>query len=217
MEHEHRLTFSDEPAHVRGLVLMLHGGAEHSLRAVDERNKQLWRARWMFEQVSGRFARSGVRTALLRFSLVGWNARHGEPAPVSDTRWALDRLREQYAGLPVVLLGHSMGARTAARSADDPAVAGVVGLAPWFPAGDPVEQLAGKHLVGANGRSDRITSARAPRRYLERAASVAASTRFVDRGRIGHYMLRDIRGWNRVAVEESLAIVDRVTGLTAGS
>ncbi|HET7684395.1 MAG TPA: alpha/beta fold hydrolase [Marmoricola sp.] len=219
MEHavDHRLTFSAEPDDPRGVVLMLHGGAEHNLKEVDDRNKQLWRARWMFQQVSGRLVRAGNVVALLRFSVVGWNARHRpEPAPVGDARWALDQLRQRYDDLPVVLLGHSMGARTAAWSADDPSVAGVVGLAPWFPADDPVDQLAGKHVVGAHGRTDRITSAKATRRYLDRAARVAASTTFVDRGRVGHYMLRDIRGWNSVAVEETLGIMDRVTGLTPG-
>lgn len=210
MEHavEHRLTYGAEPTRPRGVVLMLHGGAERNHATVDDRNKQLWRARWMFEQVSGRFRRADAAVALLRFSVVGWNAGHGpEPAPVTDARWALDQLRRRYDGLPVVLLGHSMGARTAAWTADDPSVAGVVGLAPWFPADDPVDQLAGRHVVGAHGRSDRITSAKATRRFLDRAERVAASTRFVERGRVGHYMLRDIRGWNRVAVTETLRIL----------
>ena len=206
---DHRLRFAPEPADPRGVVLMLHGGAERNHHVVEDRNKQLWRARWMFDQVRGRLGRAGVATALLRFSVVGWNAGHGpRPAPVEDTAWALDQLRERYDGLPVVLLGHSMGARTAAWSAGDPAVVGVVGLAPWFPADDPVEQLAGRHLVGAHGSSDRITSAKATRRFLARADEVAATTKFVDRGRIGHYMLRDIPGWNRVAVTETLRILD---------
>jgi pimeloyl-ACP methyl ester carboxylesterase len=132
------------------------------------------------------------------------------PPPVADARWALDRLRVEHAGLPVVLLGHSMGARTAAWVADDPSVVGVVGLAPWFPHDDPVTPLTGKQLVAAHGSHDRITSAKATARYVRRAQDVAASARFVDMGRLGHYMVRGVRRWNATAVTESLGIFDRV-------
>lgn len=199
------------PAHARGVVLLLHGGADRNRRPVDERNKQFRRMQWMLGHVSGRLARAGVASALLRFSSVGWNAGHGqEPAPLADVRAALDQLREKHRDLPVVLLGHSMGARAATWSADHACVVGVVGLAPWFPADDPVDALTGKHLVAAHGRSDRITSASATERYVARAAHVAASARFLDRGRVGHYLLRDVRGWNAVAVEETVRMLDRV-------
>ena len=64
--------------------------------------------------------------------------------------------------VPVVIVGHSMGARTGARVADDPSVRGLVALAPWFPPGEPVAALQGKDLVVAHGRRDRITSYDAP-------------------------------------------------------
>lgn len=205
---EHRLTLGPEPDRTRALVLVLHGGAEQNPDVVDDRNKQLWRARWLFRNVTGPLRRQGVRTALLRFSIVGWNhAPDRDPAPVGDARWALEQLAADHAGTPVVLLGHSMGARTAAWVADSPAVVGVVGLAPWFPADDPVEQLAGRHVVGAHGSRDRITSPKATRAFLRRADEVAASATYVDRGPVGHYLLRDVRGWNRVAVEQSLRIL----------
>ena len=86
---------------------------------------------------------------LLSYRLRGWN---GGAGPVDDARWALEQVRRELGDLPVVLLGHSMGARTAIHVADDDSVVGVVGLAPWWPADEPVEALRGKHLVGAHGQ-----------------------------------------------------------------
>jgi len=212
---EDRLHIGRVPRDARGLVLMLHGGAEHGPHPIDARSLPYRRTGWMRDAIAGRLARAGVGVALLRFTVRGWNSGLGEePSPVADARAALDRLRSEHADLPVVLLGHSMGARTAVWVADDPSVVGVVGLAPWLPPGDPVRQLAGKHLVAAHGRRDRITNPRATAAYVARARPVAASARFVDMGPLGHYLIKGVRRWNATAVTESLAVLDRGTAGT---
>jgi alpha-beta hydrolase superfamily lysophospholipase len=212
-----RLRVATVPADARGLVLMLHGGAEHAPEEIDHRSLAYRRTGWMRDSIAGRLGRAGVGVALLRFTVRGWNATGSDvPPPVADARAALDRLRGEHPGLPVVLLGHSMGARTAVWVADDPAVVGVVGLAPWLPPDDPVRQLAGRHLVAAHGSRDRITRARATAAYVRRALQAAASARFVDMGPLGHYMVRGVRRWNATAVAESLGILDRAAGTVAG-
>lgn len=215
---DHRLAIGPEPDDVRAVALMLHGGAERGPDPIDERSLAFRRTRWMTTTISGRLARAGVRTAMLRFRVKGWNAQAASdlvPSPVADAREALAHLRAKVPDLPIVLVGHSMGARTAAWVADQPGVVGMVGLAPWLPPDDPVDALAGKHLVAAHGRRDRITSARATAAFVRRAEPVAASARFLDMGPLGHYMVAGVRRWNATAVAATVSIVDAVADVTS--
>lgn len=206
-----RLTMSPIPDDLRGLVLMLHGGAEYGQRPVDHRSLALRRTRAMFDSISPSFVEQGYAVALLRFVVKGWNASPGgQPAPVRDARLALADLRTDFPGVPTLMLGHSMGARTAVWAADEPDVVGVVGLAPWFPADEPVGALAGKQVVAVHGSRDRITSPKASRIFIERAGAVAEEARYVDMPNRGHYMLAGARDWNAAAVRESLGVLSRV-------
>lgn len=197
------LTAYATPTDPRGVVLMLHGGKERSQQLVDGRSASWRRAAAMARSIAGEAEAAGAAVRLLRYRRRGWN--HG--APVDDARWALAEVRRELGALPVVLLGHSMGARTAVHVADDPAVRGVVALAPWFPPDEPVVALAGRTLVAAHGRRDRITSARATRAFVERARTVGADASFVDMGPVGHYMFRRVAEWNELAATESVKVL----------
>lgn len=206
----HRLDCDATPS---GVVLMLHGGQESSHLPVDERSASWRRSHWMQRQIAPGAHEAGVSLWLLRYRRRGWNAgADPTPSPVPDARWALDEVRRVHGSLPVVFLGHSMGARTAVAVADDPLVTGVVALAPWFPAGEPVDPLRGKRLAAAHGRADKITSYRATEEFVRRARSVAASAELHDMGRIGHYMLRRHRDWNDFALTRSLELVREPAG-----
>lgn len=193
----------DAPGKATGLVLLLHGGKDRSSRPVDGRSLSWRRMAALQRAIAEPAADFGVSSWLLRYDAVGWNGG----APVLDARAALAEARRVLGQVPVVLLGHSMGARVAVHVAADPAVVGVVGLAPWFPIGEQVAGLAGRRLVAAHGRRDRITSFRATEAYVDRARSVAESATMLDMGPVGHYLLRDVRAWNRVALEQSLQML----------
>lgn len=191
----------DAPGTPRAVILMLHGGRPSSTEPVDARSASWRRVAAMQRSVAARAHGAGASTWLLRYRQRGWNDGTG---PVADARWALAEVRREHGPVPVVLLGHSMGARTSVHVADDPHVVGVVGLAPWFQATDPVQTLAGKRLLAAHGRHDRITSYDATLAYVERAREVAAEAELLDMGPIGHYMLRRVSAWNDLAARGAL-------------
>ena len=105
-----------------------------------------------------------------RFVLRGWNDT--EASPVRDLSRLLDEIRGQFGPVPVVLVGHSMGARAALRAAGHPSVCAAAGLAPWLPPGEPVEQLAGRRILLAHGTSDVITSQADTWAYAARARAL---------------------------------------------
>lgn len=204
--HEPSLTRNDAPGTPRGVILMLHGGKDSSREVVDGRSASWRRCAAMQRAISRRAHEAGASTWLVRYRHRGWNGGSG---PVADARWALDEVRRELGEVPVVLLGHSMGGRTAVHVADDPSVRGVVGLAPWFPPGERVSALSGRHLLAAHGRSDKITSYRATAAYVDRARPFAASVELRDMGRVGHYMLRQVPAWNDIAVTGALELLAR--------
>ena len=198
------LTRLDAPDTPGSVILMLHGGTPRSRDAVDGRNASWLRSAWMARAIAGRARDAGASVWLLRYRERGWNGGRDRTA---DARWARDQVRETHGDVPVVLLGHAMGARVAVHVADDPSVAGVVALAPWWSDADPVDRLAGRSLIAAHGRRDRITSFAHTRRFVERARRVAAHAELVDMGMLGHYMLGRADRWDDVAVESSLRLL----------
>ena len=198
------LTQYAAPATVTGAVLMLHGGKDRGEEMVDSRSLSWRRSAAMARTIGPAAEEAGAAVWLLRYRHRGWNGGHG---PVEDARWALDQVRDEVGEVPIVLLGHSMGARTSVHVADDPQVRGVVALAPWFPVGEPVGTLAGRTLVAGHGSRDHITSPKATRAYVERAQAAGAVASYVDMGRVGHYMLRRASAWNELAQSRSLELL----------
>ena len=111
-----------------------------------------------------------LAVARLRFRVRGWN---GDAMPVEDARWALAQVRAAYPGVPIALVGHSMGGRVALHVGDDPDVRLVVGLAPWVEPGDP-RPGAGTRTVLLHGDRDVICSLARTRAAVEADAGGGA-------------------------------------------
>ncbi|WP_216216497.1 alpha/beta hydrolase [Amycolatopsis aidingensis] len=178
----------------RAVVLVLHGGAEWGDTVV-----RPWRLAFLrmvpFAMALHRAAGPhGVHVALLRNRVRGWNDPRQDP--VRDARWALERVRAEHPGLPVLLVGHSMGGRAALRVADDPAVTGVCALAPWTPEDEPVRPVRGRTVVLAHGTRDRVTSPAHSHAYGSRAAGTAARLARFEVSAEGHAMLRRPAVWS---------------------
>ncbi|WP_030704765.1 MULTISPECIES: serine aminopeptidase domain-containing protein [unclassified Streptomyces] len=151
-------------------------------------------------------AGSGVLVRQVRYGHRGWNGDRADP--FHDAVAALDALRDEAGDeLPVVLLGHSMGARAALRAAGHPLVRGVVGLAPWCPPGDPVTQLADRDVVLVHSNRDRLTSPQASQSLTARARRAGARTCMITVRGGDHAMIRRAPAWHRVTTALVLGLL----------
>ncbi|MGW5718009.1 alpha/beta hydrolase [Amycolatopsis sp. NPDC003865] len=187
------------------VVLVLHGGAERGTGGVPPWKLAFLRMVPIARALHRAGRGHGVEVRLVRNRRYGWNA----PAmdPLDDARWALERVHADHPGLPVVLVGHSMGARVALRVADDPAVRGVCALAPWTPRGEPVEAVAGRAVLIVHGTRDRMTSPVESHAFAERAEGVAARVARFEIANEGHAMLRRSSVWTRLTIAFTLEVL----------
>lgn len=183
-----------------GVVLVLHGGASRpGSPAVSPTQLSVLR----MVPIAGRIARAGrgrLEVHRLLNSARGWDATH---TPVDDVAWALDRVRRERPGLPVALVGHSLGGRAALLAGDRDGVRAVVALNPWIHPSDRVD-LAGREVLVVHGLQDRIAlpeRAHALVQRLQRTTDVEWRT--VPEGR--HAMLRNAVAFERPAAAFVLA------------
>lgn len=180
------------PENPEGVVLVLHGGAEHDRTLVSWSRLAVVRMKPFASAIE---RRAGDRLAVVRLKdrVRGWNEPHQDP--VEDARWALDRIRRVLPGLPIALVGHSMGGRVALHLCTEPDVHTVVALAPWVE-NDARTPPPGTPVLLMHGDRDRVTDPRRTeviaRRYAQRAVAVRHITVVGE----SHAMLRRPRQWH---------------------
>jgi pimeloyl-ACP methyl ester carboxylesterase len=181
----------------RAVVLVLHGGKADSFEPSEAAHLSSRRINPFVRALHRQGRAHGVAVWKLRYRVRGWNGR--ERSPAHDAQWALEEVRRRHGGVPVVLVGHSMGGRAAVHVLGDPSVIGLVALCPWLPS-EPFEGAWGKDVVIAHGIIDRWTSPRETREWAAAARPLAASLLYVRVRRTGHFMLRRSGLWTDLAV-----------------
>jgi alpha-beta hydrolase superfamily lysophospholipase len=191
------LSFEQLPAQVRGVVLVMHGGRETSMAPTRPAQLAVLRMLPIARAIARAGAPHGIAVARLRFAVRGWNG--ASRSPVGDARDALDQLAARFSDVPIALVGHSMGGRTALNVADHPAVTTVVGLAPWIERADGTSTVAGRRVLLVHGTGDRITDPRRSKRFVQEVEGLASSASFVAVEGEKHAMLRRPAVWNALA------------------
>ena len=188
----------DNAEAITGIVVLAHGGRSVGTEPTSPFQLAVLRMIPLGQAIKYALRGSGAAVCRPRFQVRGWNGE--QASPVADLSGILDRIACEYGPVPIVLIGHSMGARAACRAAGHPAVSAVAGLAPWLPPGEPVSQLAGRRVLLVHGSADRITSPDETWAYAERAAAVTEVAAVEIRGG-EHTMLRRAPLWHRIAAE----------------
>ncbi|MGW8887458.1 alpha/beta hydrolase family protein [Streptomyces sp. NPDC055749] len=184
------------PAAAEGAVLLLHGGRSDALTPPPLLNLPGLRMRPFGSAILKASRTHGLLLATVNYRHRGWNGSRSDP--VHDAVEALGQLTLLAPRRPVVLVGHSMGARAALRVAGHSDVSGVVALAPWCPPGEPVAHLRGKHVVVLHDEQDRVTDAHDSWDFVGRARDAGAQACGIAMPTGGHTMLRDAATWHRL-------------------
>ncbi len=141
------------------MVLLAHGGQEHSLDDPHD-----WRAALLRMWPLAAAARSAAPDAavgLVRYRYRGWNGEQAHAA--ADLLTLLDALPD--AVTEIALVGHSMGGRAVLRAGGHDRVTAVLALAPWLPESDPLVAVPDRVVLLAHGDQDRLTSPALTARY----------------------------------------------------
>src|ERR1700722_18161549 len=194
---------------VRAVVMVAHGGTSVSTRPTGAAQLAVLRMIPVAQAIRQAGRGSHVAGWGPRVAGRGWN--DAQASPVADLDRLMDGLAETMGQVPVILVGHSMGARAALRAGGHPLVTAVAALAPWLPPGEPVAQLAGRRILLAHATGDTVPRPADTGAYAQRARQASRVTAIEIRGS-EHAMLRRASLWHQLAAEFTPAVL----GLPAG-
>jgi pimeloyl-ACP methyl ester carboxylesterase len=201
MAHQAAVDVHEAVGPTRAVVVVLHGGKAESFEQSEPTHLSSRRMNPFVRALHRQGKQHGVAVWKVRYRVRGWNGH--EQSPVADARWALDEVRRRHGDVPVVLVGHSMGGRTAVHVLGDRSVIGAVLLCPWLPH-EPTSGARGRRVLLAHGVVDRWTSPRETRRWADAARPEASALTYVRVRGTGHFMLRRAGLWTDLVVGPAL-------------
>lgn len=178
------------------IVVVMHGGKARSRQSGAQKRLPYLRMLPFARTLAVHGAGAGLAVHMLRYRFRGWNAPAADA--LRDTRSVLHDLAIRHAGVPVVLVGHSMGGRAALNAAGAPNVIAVCALAPWLDETDPVAQLAGRTVLIAHGDRERWTDPGNSYDFAVRAKQVTSEVARFDVHGAGHFMLSRAADWQSI-------------------
>lgn len=188
-----RLRVRAAQAETLAVALVLHGGKAHSMKPASRRQLSAVRMTPFTRALHRAGGSTGLAVWTLQYRDRGWNDKGSQ---VDDALWALGEIEREHPAVPVYLVGHSLGGRTALAAGGYPSVRGIVALAPWVPAGDAVDHLRGTSVLIAHGTRDRWVDPRYSLNFALRARQGGVDVTRVEVAGVGHAMLRRISLWH---------------------
>ncbi len=180
------------------LVLVLPGGTDRSYRPFRPWQGSALRMYPFTWSIRLRFGRSVV-VRQVRYRVYGWNG--GQASPMPYARAQLDELGRAHPGVPIVVIGHSMGGRAGAQLAADPRVVGLLALAPWWQYADWCHIHDRVRVVAIHGTADERTYPHRTEKGIGELVARGVDAAFIPVHDGDHAMLDHIGLWQRAALE----------------
>ncbi|GAC66549.1 alpha/beta fold hydrolase [Gordonia soli] len=180
------------------LVLVLPGGTDESTEPFRPWQPSALRMYPFTWSIAVRFGRA-VSVRQVRYGVYGWNGDEASPLPYA--REALESLTARHPGVPVVVVGHSMGGRVAAHLAADHRVVGVLALAPWWQFADWREIRDGVRVMAIHGSADRRTYPDRTEKGIRELSERGVRATYVSVPDGEHAMLDHVGLWQGAALD----------------
>lgn len=179
-------------------VLVLPGGTDFSYRPFSRVQGSALRMYPFTASIQMRFG-TRVRVRQAQYRVYGWNG--GQASPMPHARAALDRLAADYPGVPIAVIGHSMGGRIAAQLGDDERVTDILALAPWWQFADWRQIRDGVRVRAVHGEADTVTRAPRTAKGITELTERGFDARYLSVPDGRHAMLDHIGLWQGCALD----------------
>ncbi len=200
-----RLFVNSHRGAASAVVLVLPGGTDLSYERSSWRSPSALRMYPFTWSIAAAF-RGRAAVHQVRYRVYGWNGGQASPMPYA---WAaLEKMSANYPGVPVYLVGHSMGGRVGAQLAADPRVHGLLALAPWWQYADWRRIHAGVRVVAMHGTADTRTYPQRTAKGIDELQAAGFDATFIPVPGGGHAMLDHTLWWQRTAIDFVRTAID---------